>query len=417
MQERRINLVTNNTSQQILITLPRSTADTWLPGGSTRSYHRGKEWDVPLNLQPTISKLEKKYHLSQSAFWPIESLDLHCIVFTVENDTDIESLLVEIRESGEVINVQKMNEFSVMANVAETNTPYNDPQFNLQYGIYANALEKLHTESRGHKVRIGIVDTQIDWAHLDLAGQLNQEYRYVPSGDTEAASVHGTAIAGIISAKANNKQGLVGLAPDAKIYSYAACYRKGTQSARCNSFNLLQAIEQAIDDDVDILNLSLSGPYDPLLEQLLLIAQQKDMIIVAASAQRAENNFPASMSGVIGVASNNFQFETLSDLATYFDQELFSDWLLRNEKLSTQSGGGYQFFYGSSVAAASVSGFAALLKSQFPERDLIPVLESFTNRRCPIFNAPLRDQITQLARADYDCGPYGSQTNNNKIEF
>jgi hypothetical protein len=67
------------------------------------------------------------------------------------------------------------------------------------------------------------------------------------------------------------------------------------------------AVNSAIKSDAKILNMSLSGPQDALLELLLNKAITDGMIVVAADTGRSqgEANFPASMKNVISVQSTN----------------------------------------------------------------------------------------------------------------
>src|SRR5690606_15521474 len=103
-------------------------------------------------------------------------------------------------------------------------------------------------------------------------------------------------------------RGMVGIAPDSKMELYVACWaEQGVFGAVCDSFTLAKALDTLLDDPADILNMSLVGPYDPLLARLLKELERSGVIIVAAqpSQERKANGFPASFGGVIGVDSSD----------------------------------------------------------------------------------------------------------------
>lgn len=175
---------------------------------------------------------------------------------------------------------------------------------------------------------------------------------FVPIDDVTTLT-HGTAIAGIIGASSGNAEGVVGLAPSATMNVYAACQPVDGRP-RCNTFTLAQAVEAAIEDDIDILNISLAGPEDRLLSIMLTHANANGMVIIAATHPQDPNrNFPASMDITHAVGSSAPD----------------SRWFANGELFSTQAGGGYRVFFGSSVAAAGMASVAALIRTQCSAAD------------------------------------------------
>jgi subtilisin family serine protease len=111
---------------------------------------------------------------------------------------------------------------------------------------------------------------------------------------------------------------------------------------------LAKALVEAIDGDMDVINMSLAGPNDTLLS--LLIGKAVDAGIVFVAAGNPENpaaQFPASLPTV---HSPNQRREY---------------WFARSEQLSTQAGGSYQVFFGSSIASSGITGLAVLLRSKY----------------------------------------------------
>ncbi|MFB7142852.1 S8 family serine peptidase, partial [Gottfriedia sp. NPDC056225] len=147
-------------------------------------------------------------------------------------------------------------------------------------------VEKLHEEGfTGKGVKVGILDTGIDYNHPDLKGAFKGGYDFVDndndpmettyadwqkSGEDELGSngeayytEHGTHVAGIIAGQGKNDGDLsvTGVAPDADIYSYRVLgpYGGGYTSA------ILAGLDKAVSDGMDIINMSLGADYnDPL---------------------------------------------------------------------------------------------------------------------------------------------------------
>ena len=180
---------------------------------------------------------------------------------------------------------------------------------------------------------------------------------------------HGTEVAGVIAADANNHQGIVGMAPKAILSVYKACWYPPAPNAgaRCNTFTLAKALAAIIDTDARIINLSLGGPADPLLSQLLARLLDQGRIVIAAMPPDGNiDGFPDDAPGVIVVRT--------SERIPAAPPGVLS--APGNDILTTQPGGGYDFTSGSSMAAAHVSGIAALLLSIAPGLDARSVHDS-----------------------------------------
>ncbi|RLA03290.1 MAG: serine protease, partial [Gammaproteobacteria bacterium] len=174
---------------------------------------------------------------------------------------------------------------------------------------------------------------------------------------------------------AGNGTGIIGIATDANMYAYKACLRitQDDMDAVCNSFTLALAINSAIRKDAQIINLSLTGPADPLLEALLKRAIERGIIVVAADNSTSETapGFPASMPQVIAVRDS---------ASVLPGSELRSNVIAMpgTEVLTTIPPDAYDFLSGSSFSAASVSGLAALalqLQPALTSADIISALQ------------------------------------------
>jgi subtilisin family serine protease len=159
---------------------------------------------------------------------------------------------------------------------------------------------------------------------------------------------HGTEVAGVIAAVANNREGIVGVAPNARLLVFKACWqaRSDADAASCNSFTLARALAAAFDAHAQIVNLSLAGPDDPLLGDLIREGQRRGVLFVGAAGEEGLMHRP----GIIQVASA--ESHSAGDAALYAPG---------NEILTLLPGGHYDFASGVSIATAQVSGVVALM--------------------------------------------------------
>lgn len=296
--------------------------------------------------------LAAEYHLREMSSWPIATLGVHCLAYELPPDADAGRVLAELARDPRVESAQPLLTFETAA------IRYNDPYAILQKNVADMAVAEAHSVSRGASVRVALIDTGADLTHPDLPAHLTA--RNFIDSDTGAFSedAHGTAMAGVIAAIPNNGVGIVGIAPDVRLYVFKACWRSAPVGAKaaCNSFTLAQALSAAIEDRVDIINLSLAGPSDPLLTRLVQRAAGAGIIVVGAvPADGQRRTFPTDIASVIAV-------DTLESGHT-------ESGILRApgvDVMSLAPHGHYDFYSGSSLATAEVSGLVALLRAQSP---------------------------------------------------
>lgn len=319
---------------------------------------------APLALwNRTTAELEQTYRLRTVFAWTMESLGEQCIVFEVLNKRPVADVIRRLHSDPRVGSVQPIATFDVLA----TEPGYNDPYSHLQHNVQALHLEQAHRWATGKGVKVAVVDTGADLDHPDLRGRIVKANSFVDRGDqTFTSDIHGTAVAGVIAANANNQVGIVGVAPQAELFILKACWQKapGRREAVCDSYTLAKAIDFAILQGAQVLNFSLGGPHDPLLARLLTTALARGIVVVAADAGDGTRSFPASLPGVIGILGiDDLQGERRARspaAATEVGAPAV-------DILTTVPHGSYDFFSGSSFAAAQVSGVIALLLEKEPK--------------------------------------------------
>lgn len=306
--------------------------------------------------------LALRFGLDTLYAWPLPSLGEQCLVYEVPRDRSPAEVAGRLATDRRVASAQPVNLFHTQAG------PYNDPYSHLQHGLTTLHLPQAHALATGRGVRVAVIDTGVDFDHPELAGRVRKANNFVSFGEpTFTGDVHGTAVAGVIAADANNREGIVGIAPEAEILALKACWPEatGSRQAACNTYTLAQAIESALAEGAQVLNLSLAGPEDPLLARLLEKALARGVLVVAAAAERpGEGGFPASLPGVVAVRAAGLEGGVPRGPAGGGAPRGVA--APGVDILAPVPRGAYDFFSGSSLAAAQVSGVVALLLERRP---------------------------------------------------
>jgi subtilisin family serine protease len=329
-------------------------------GGTAHGYGTTTNYRVSASAAATIRELGRAYALTLVSEWPIEQLQMHCVLFRIPPGTTREAVIERLRGDRRVLIAQPLNEFDSAttaatpdaASLLNANATFDDPYAKLQSNVRALDVAEAHRLSRGMGIRVAIIDTGIDTQHPDLAGRTLLTRNYV-DGDAAAfrADRHGTQVAGLIAAAANNGIGIVGVAPEVRLLAFKACWQASAGAAgRCNSFTLAQALADALTAKAQVINLSLVGPGDPLLAALVGKATDAGVVVVGAVSGDPRLGFPATLPRVLAVG----EAETSGEGA---------DFLMAPARdiVTLVPDGHYDFASGSSLATAQVSGVVALL--------------------------------------------------------
>lgn len=347
--------------RQIIVTIDNAPQlDLRRAGSTLRGYFSPGPYRASPAARQVAEQLGREYGLTRRDAWPIRALQVHCVVYDVPAGASREALVASLARDPRVESAQPMHSFKVL----DSPPSYNDPYAELQHNMRTLSVSEAHRWASGRGVRVGIIDTGVDLRHRELGGRVVATADFV-ARDRQAflTDRHGTAMAGVIAASVNNRLGIVGVAPDAALIAAKACWYEPSDrlqtTAVCSSFTLARALAFALEQDVDVLNLSLSGPRDALLERLVAVAINVGVVVVAAQPQGARAAaFPAGVDGVISVLAAEGEAE-----AQCTDGSLCAP---GREILTLTPDDHYDYFSGSSVAAAHVSGIVALVREIRP---------------------------------------------------
>ncbi|RYD16749.1 MAG: serine protease [Lysobacteraceae bacterium] len=338
-------------------------------GSTPRGYGGLPDYAGSSRARSLATALAEQHQLHEVSAWTIEALRLRCMLYELPEGLERDATLAALRRDPRVRLAQPLNEFETLgAGLPSRPEPlrsahsaaYNDPYVGLQRGFDAIDAASAQRWAQGEGVEIAIIDTALDASHPDLRNRVVEQRDLAATAPRpDANDRHGTEVAGVIAAVANNELGIVGVAPAARLHAYRACWTvDASGKARCDSYTLALALGAAIDAGADIINLSLGGPSDLLLTELTTHALERGVRVVGAVPPDGRlDGFPVDIPGVIAVRAVGDSPAPSAITAPGRDI------------LTLEPGGHYDFASGSSLAAAHVSGALALLLELRPRLD------------------------------------------------
>jgi subtilisin family serine protease len=223
-----------------------------------------------------------------------------------------------------------------------------------QYVLDKLQIDQAHRLATGKNVPIAVIDSEIDTKHPDLDGTVMK--RFDALGGEQKPHQHGTAMAGAIAAHGK----LVGVALGPQLLA-ARAFDDTSGEAKGTSFAIYKSLQWAADNSARVVNMSFAGPIDPLLHRMLAAAYGKGMVLIAAAGNAGPNSaplYPAADADVIAVTATDMS-DGLYKMANR--GQFIAVAAPGVDVLALAPGESYQVTTGTSVAAAEVSGIAALL--------------------------------------------------------
>jgi len=236
----------------------------------------------------------------------------------------------------------------------------NDSYFDKQWAFdRIQALEAWQVTSGNQDVIIAVLDTGIDQTHIDLAGQVIASINFTQSPTVDDIGGHGTHIAGIIGAIANNGAGIAGLAYNCSLMNVKVADDRGFVDAEA----VAEGIIWAVDNGAKVINMSLTlTEPTQALEDAVDYAWSKGAILVAAAGNIGNSTpmYPAYYANCLAVTATNSD-DLLAPLANHGD---WVDVAAPGANIySTLPDNSYDYKTGTSMATAYVASLAGLLFS------------------------------------------------------
>lgn len=238
-----------------------------------------------------------------------------------------------------------------------------------QYTVSKLRLADVHRLATGKDVHVAVIDSRVDAAHPDLDGAVADEFAADSSSDKP--DNHGTGMAGAIAAHRK----LLGVAPGVRILAVHAFSPDHQRSGQATTQHILAGIDWAIENGARVINMSFAGPYDPMLQLALKKAHDQGIVLIAAAGNmgpRSTPLYPAADENVIAVTAVDVDDRLLPQANQGPHIALAAPGV---NVLEPAANAGYQLTTGTSVAAAHVSGVAALLIERRPQIDFAALEE------------------------------------------
>ncbi len=236
------------------------------------------------------------------------------------------------------------------------------------------------SRATGKGIKVGVIDTGIDYLHKALGGGFGPGFKVAGGYDFINGSPgprddngHGTHVAGII---AGSSDSMKSIAPDVQLFSYKVLDASG--SGRTST--VIAAIEQAVADGVDVINLSLgtaNGDPDDILSEAVDRAVEADVVVVVAAGNEGNGGDQGTISSpgaarealTVGAAAGNNVIASFSSQGPSLRVfGLKPDLVAPGESIvSAKMGGGYIAMSGTSMAAPYVAAIAADMRELHPE--------------------------------------------------
>ena len=252
-------------------------------------------------------------------------------------------------------------------------------------GVAPRELLTLPTDLTDLSLRIGIIDSSVDKEHSAFSEASITTRRFV--ANDRPPNIHGTAIASII---AGNDPSALGLAPRAELFAAEVFDQTEEQGEFASTVSLIKALNWLVTQEVSVINISLAGPPNRLLETALARVRERGVLAIAAAGNggpMAQPMYPAAYPEVVAVTAtdNRGRAFRLANRGEYVDIAA-PGVNIRH----AQAGGGYAASSGTSYAVPFVTVAAARLLQLNGEPNLM--LDELYASAVDV-GAPGRDQI------------------------
>lgn len=299
-----------------------------------------------------IDQIARRYRLTRLESQSLPLIGVTLYRLHIGGGRSVRSLVRALQKERIVASVQPNYLFGLQeqASAAETQGDAG------QYVLDKLQIKQAHRIATGKGVLVAVIDSEIDGTQPDLNGTIAKSFDAL--GGEETPGPHGTAMAGAIAAHGK----LLGIAPGAELLAARAF----GDAAKGTSFAIAKSLQWAADNGARIVNMSFAGPADPIMLRMLAAAYDKDMVLVAAAGNAGPDSpplYPAADPHVIAVTAtdSNDGLFAMANRGAYI--AIAAPGV---EILAIGPGQTYDITTGTSVAAAHVSGVAALLLERNP---------------------------------------------------
>ncbi|KQR11723.1 S8 family serine peptidase [Cellulomonas sp. Leaf334] len=264
-----------------------------------------------------------------------------------------------------------------------------DPWFALQDGVQIHRLDDAWALQRGTQrtTLVAVIDSGVNLDHPDLAGKISSNGIDIRDGDdnpNDDTCLHGTHVAGIVGAKADNAEGVAGVNWGARILPVKV-FHPGADCGQFRYDDIAAGIDYAVSQGAAVLNMSLSGPdRSEVVAQALDRALEANRVAVATAGNtgKEERRYPSGFgrseryTSFLGFNERTYDIDILSvanvdDHRNRAASSTFGPWVDvagpgQNVMSTTGDLTQYETKSGTSMAAPFIAGLASLIRSEDP---------------------------------------------------
>jgi hypothetical protein len=310
--------------------------------------------------QRVIEALARRYRLTLVETQNFSLLNATLYRWHITNRRSVRAVTAELAADRGIAWAQPNYLYSLQENAAQDGAVSKQEAADAsQYAIAKLHLSEAHALAKGDNVAVAVIDSGVDLSHPELQGIVAEQFDAL--GSTVAADRHGTAIAGIIAAHDR----LVGAAPAVHMLAVRA-FTVSSSGTAGTTFNIIKGLDWAMSRGARVINMSFTGPADPLMQRATASARQKGAIMIAAAGNAGPQSpplYPAADPSVMAVTATDAE-DHLFSMANRGDYVAAA--APGVDILIAAPGDSYQISSGTSYAAAYASGVAALILERRP---------------------------------------------------
>jgi subtilisin family serine protease len=305
--------------------------------------------------QATIDSFRQDHRLLPLGTHRLPAINAVIYRYRITDQRQVPVVMASVQSDARVALVQP-NFIYALQDAGAVSAPAGDPA---QYVVSKLHLPQAHDLATGERVLVAVIDSGIDSAHPELKGVVAGRFD-VFKGDP-APHKHGTAMASAIAAHGR----LLGVAPAAHILAVRA-FDDAPAGAQATTTRILDGLQWIAGSGARVVNMSFTGPADSSMHDMIASLRRKGLVLVAAAGNdgpRAAAAYPAAYQEVIAVTATDMD-DHLLKVANHGGYVAVA--APGVDVFVAAPGGAYDFTTGTSVAAAHVSGLAALLIARNP---------------------------------------------------
>lgn len=328
-------------------------------GNSVQAEEKQQELFNIKETDRVIVKLKKSVEEDTFEEYSVQKLDSDnnkVVTMEVPEKTNVDSFINELENQEEVLFAEP--DYLVKKNSIPNDLLFRDQWFHRKI-LSPVAWNKTFGAS---DITVAVIDDGIDLSHVDLKGKIVHPFDMVKdSASNLPVGEHGTHVAGIIGATADNGVGGAGIAPNTSIMPINVFDGEYAYTS-----DLIDSIYYAVENGANIINMSLgSYNYSSMYNQAIQYAYEKGVLIISAAGNDSttSKSYPAAYDHVISVSS--------------IDEDDSDSWFSNygstidiaapgSSILSTAPGNKYEYMNGTSMASPVVAGVAALVWANEP---------------------------------------------------